>query len=101
MSRFAKGFRVASALFVLLNLVVIFVPITVCTQENYPTLTWTTFDYMKSILEKKLPYDKAVLNGISTGQLIWILGFMFLPIILAVITGIWGMVGNERQIFRY
>lgn len=99
MSRFAKGFRIASALCILLNLVVIFVPITVCTQENYPTLTWTTFDYMKSIFEKNLPYNEAVQNRISTGQLIWILGFMFLPIILAVITGIWGMVGNERQIF--
>lgn len=99
MNRFAKGFRVVSGIVMLLNLVAAFVPVTVCTQENYPTLSWTAFDYIKSIFDRKLPYGEAIANEMTSGQLLWIIGLMLLPILLSVITSIWGIVGSERQIF--
>lgn len=99
MNRFAKGFRVISGIVVLLNLVAVFLPVTVCTQENYPTLSWTAFDYIKSIFERKLPYGEAIANEMTSRQMLWIAGLMLLPILLSVITCIWGIVGSARQIF--
>ncbi|MBO5303943.1 MAG: FHA domain-containing protein [Lachnospiraceae bacterium] len=99
MNRGAKGFRVISGMIILFNLVAVFLPITVCTQENYPTLSWTTFDYILHMFSKNLPYGEAAVSEITTRQIIWIAGLMLLPAFLAVITCIWGIVGSARQMF--
>lgn len=99
MNRGAKGFRVVSGIVILLNLVIVFLPITVCTQENYPTLKWSTFDYVVHMFSKNLPYGEAVVHEMALKQMVWIIIFMLLPALLAVITCIWGIVGSARQIF--
>lgn len=99
MNRSAKGFRLVSGILVLLNLVAIFLPITVCTRENYPTETWSALDYVTKVFSRTLPYDEAAGNEMTLLQMIWILGLMILPALLAVITSIWGIVGSARQIF--
>lgn len=95
MNRSAKGFRVVSSLFLLLNLVAFFFPVTVRTQENYAALTWRQPDYIKSLFAGELPYDGGM--KIEAVQMIWILCFFVLPVLLVLISGIWGIVGNYMQ----
>ena len=98
MNRSAKGFRLFSGIFVLLNLVAVFLPVTVGKQENYPTQTWSTFDYIKSMFGKALPYGEAEISGITSSQVMFIVGLMIVPLLLAVLAGIWAIVGSARQI---
>ena len=98
MNRSAKGFRLFSGIFVLLNLVAAFLPVTVGKQENYPTQTWSTFDYVRSMFGKALPYGDAEISGITSSQVMFIVGLMIVPLLLAVLAGIWAIVGSARQI---
>ena len=98
MNRFAKGFRLFSGIFVLLNLVAVFLPLTIGKQENYPTQTWSTFDYIRSMFGKALPYGEAEISGITFLQVIFIIGLMIVPLLFAVLAGIWAIVGSAKQI---
>lgn len=98
MNRFAKGFRVLGGIIALGNLIVASMPVTVCTQHNYPTLSWSTFDYVMSILNKQIPSGEIAAIEMTREQMLWIACFMILPIILSVVSCIWGIVGGSRQI---
>ncbi|MBO5373354.1 MAG: FHA domain-containing protein [Lachnospiraceae bacterium] len=99
MNRAAKGFRVFGGILILLNLVAVFLPVTVCTQENYPTLTWSAYDYIRGLFGQNLPYGEAASNDITSEQMLWVAALMIAPVILALIACIWGMVGSARQVF--
>ncbi len=96
MNRSAKGFRVAGSLLVLLNLAAFCLPVAGRTQENYAALKWSQLDYIKNMFGGSLPYGGTE-AGITFTQIIWILCFMALPLLLSVVAGIWGIVGNYRQ----
>ena len=96
MNRSAKGFRVAAGLLVLLNLAAFCLPVTGRTQENYAALKWSQLDYIKNMFGGNRPYGGTE-AGITSTQIIWILCFMALPLLLSVVAGIWGIVGNYRQ----
>lgn len=99
MNRSAKGFRVLSGIFLLMNLVAFFLPVTRRIQENYATVNWSQMDYVKCMFQRCLPHGKeSIVYSISTGQIIWILLLMVLPIIIVLVAGIWGIVGNSKQI---
>lgn len=96
MNRSAKGFRVVSGLFILLNLAAFFFPVTGRVQENYAAIKWYQLDYIKSMFGGSLPYDGKG-AGITVVQTLWILCFVVLPLFLAMIAGIWGIIGNYKQ----
>lgn len=98
MNRSAKGFRVVSSIFILLNIAAFFMPVTARVQENYAALKWSQLDYVKSMFAGGIPFGDHVIVDISVMQMIWIIFLMVLPLILSVITGIWGIVGSYRQI---
>lgn len=97
MNRFAKKFRVFAGLCVLLNLAAVFLPVTRRIQENYPDLTWNQMDYIQSALTKCIPFLEESTVELTGGQSAWILLFMVLPLLLAAIAGIWGIIGSHAQ----
>lgn len=97
MNRSARTFRVLGSIFVLLNLVALFLPMVRRAQENYGELTWTQFDYLKNIVNGRLTGVWAGSGIYYSASRLWIICLILLPVLLSVIAGIWGIVGNERQ----
>lgn len=97
MNRYAKKFRVLSSLCILLNLVALFLPVTRRIQENYGDLTWSQMDYIQGALAKYLPFWGDEVVQLTTEQAGLVFLFMIMPLVLAVIAGIWGMTGNYVQ----
>ncbi|MCI8502760.1 MAG: FHA domain-containing protein [Dorea sp.] len=97
MNRSAKGFRVVSSLFTLLNIAVFFLPVTRRVQENYAALSWQQSAYIKDMFGGGVPFGDGTTVGIEPLQMMCIICFMILPVILSVVAGIWGIVGNYRQ----
>ena len=94
MNRSAKGFRVISGIFVLLNIVAFFLPMTQCVKENYPTKTWSQLDYIINVMGENEPYGTAF----TVSRLVWAGCFIIIPLLLVLIAGIWGIVGSDKQI---
>ncbi len=104
MNRSARTFRVLGSIFVLLNLAALFLPMIRRIQENYGELTWTQFDYLKNMFSGTFTGVWMASGGYFTdsgihytASRVWIICLIFLPLLLSVIAGIWGIVGNERQ----
>lgn len=97
MNRFSKGFRTLGGICILLNLVAFFLPMTQRVQKNYGTLTWTEFDYLKSLFEQRLPAGEGEHFAAAGMQSVWILLLMILPLLLSLAAGIWGIVGSFKQ----
>lgn len=90
MNRSAKTFRVLSSLFVLMNLFALFLPFVQRELKYYGKDTWTGFDLLKCMFGNPLYGNESV----ST---LLVIGLILLPILLSLVAGIWGIVGNERQ----
>lgn len=97
MNRFAKKFRIFSSLCMLLNLVALFVPVTRCIQENYPDITYHQLDYICNVPAKWFSFSPGNALELTDGQVGWILLFMVLPLVLSVVSGIWGIAGSQVQ----
>lgn len=101
MERLAKYSRNICGFLLVANIIVaLFVPITKRVQENYDTVSYTQFDYMRSMCSGELP--KAADNNeveIMTSQIMFIIFLMILPALIALSGGIYGIVGSPRQIF--
>ena len=98
MERFAKKFRVTASICILLELAAAFLPFLKRVQENYPDVTWNQLNYIQGAFtaltkgtEQKLP------EVLTSGQAVWVLIFMLLPLLIAVAAGVWGMVGDHTQ----
>lgn len=98
MERFAKKFRVMGSIAILLELAAAFLPFIKRVQENYPDVTWNQLNYIQGAFtaltkgtEQKLP------EVLTSGQAVWVLIFMLLPLLVAVTAGVWGMVGDHTQ----
>lgn len=96
MNRSAKIFRVISSICILLNLAAFFLTVTMRTQENYATLKWSQFDYIKGIFDRG--HIGAPIPNIEFAQILWILIFMAAPFILTIVHGIYEIVKNSRQL---
>lgn len=94
MNRLAKNCRIISGLLMFCNIVAFFLPMTVRTQENYPTLKLSQFDFVKNLFQKSLPYG----NDISTGQMIWILILILLPLVLSIASGVQEFRSKRREV---
>ena len=98
MERFAKKFRVMGSIAILLELAAAFLPFIKRVQENYPDVTWNQLNYIQGAFtaltkgtEQKLP------EVLTSGQAVWVLIFMLLPLLIAVTAGVWGVVGDHTQ----
>lgn len=97
MNRFAKKFRVLGSLCILVNLFALFLPVTRRVQENYADLTWSQADYIKGALGRYLTFFGVETTDVTSVSVGWVLLFMVLPLLLALIAGIWGLAGSSVQ----
>lgn len=88
MARCARLFRTMGGLFLLADITVLFLPVLVIRQDNYPTIRYSQFDFIKQLFMVRL----------SSEQMAVIIAFILLPAFLALIFGVIGVVGSERQI---
>lgn len=98
MERFAKKFRVMGSICILLELVTLFLPFMKRVQENYPDDIWSRLDYIQGAIGTftgNVPVDLP--QTFTTTQAAWILALMALPLVLAVVACVWGIVGDHRQ----
>lgn len=98
MERFAKRFRVMGSICILLELVTLFLPFMKRVQENYPDDIWSRLDYIQGAIGTftgNVPVDLP--QTFTTTQAAWILALMALPLVLAVVACVWGIVGDHRQ----
>jgi len=94
MNRLGKGLRVLGGVLILCNIIIFFLPMTQSIRENYPTKTWSQLQYVTNVMSDGEPY----MTSFATNRMIWVLCLIVLPVLLAALTGIWGIVGDDRQI---
>ena len=94
MNRLGKGFRLTGGIFALINVVLFFLPMTQSVRVNYPTKIWSQLSYVTQVTGDGEPY----LTGYTTERLMWVGGLIVLPLLLSALTGIWGIVGDDRQL---
>ncbi len=98
MDRYAKRWRMAGGLLILFHLLVFFLPVTNRVQENYATLQWSQYDYLKNMLHGILPHGTETPVSLEGEQKVFIICFMIIPILFVLAAGIYGVVGSSRQI---
>ncbi len=98
MERFAKSFRAFAGLFVLVNLAAFFLPYGMRVQKNYGTLQWSPLAYFQYLVEGVLPHGTEAAVRISMEQSIVLVALLGLPVVLAFVAGVGGIVGSPRQI---
>ena len=97
MNRFAKTFRVLASLCVLLNMASLFLPAVKRVQDNYSDLVWTQVDYIQGMLARLIPSLERGEVAVTNNQALWVFCFMFLPAVVSLAAGIWGIVGSQVQ----
>lgn len=98
MDRMAKKWRTAAGMLLLISLVALFLPITNRVQENYATLQWSPYDYLEQMQQGNLPSGTENAVSLSGKQMAFLICFMMLPMLLALLAGIYGVIGSSRQI---
>ncbi len=93
MNRKAKNLRIAGSVCILLNIIIFFLPMAKCDNHPYGIDHYPQWKYVSQALKAEAPYA----GEWTTGRLIWILAFIVLPLLVSLIAGIWGIVGNDRQ----
>lgn len=94
MNRLGKGFRALGGVFVLLNLIVFFMPVTQSVRENYPTKEWSQLQYVMNVISDGEPY----FTEYTMSRVLWVIFLVVLPVIMSALAGIWGIVGDDEQI---
>lgn len=96
MDHVSKGLRISCGLAMLVSLIGYVLPWVIITQENYPALSASLLDYVKAVFAGQiLPMTGSEPLGIMRIAIIVV--FVMLPACIAVFAGIWGIVGNARQ----
>lgn len=93
MNRKAKNLRIAGSSSILLNIIIFFLPMVKFCPANYPAERFSQWDYVYRVFTAQAPYGEEY----STGRFMWVLFLIILPLLISLVAGIWGMVGNERQ----
>lgn len=97
MDHVSKGLRISCGLAMLVSLIGYVLPWVVITQENYPALSASLLDYIKAVFVGRI-LPMTVNEPLGTMRMAIIVVFVMLPACIAVFAGIWGIVGNARQI---
>lgn len=97
MNRSARVFRVMGSIFVLLNLTALFLPLIRRVQGNYGELTWTPLDYVKNLFSGEFPGVWEGEGILWRAPALWVICLVLLPLLLSVVAGVWGIVGNDKQ----
>lgn len=95
MECYAKGFRSFGGFLLLLNLVAFFLPVTVCTQVGYQPVRWSQLSYVQSLFGHANSSEYAI--ALSQKQILLVVFVMVLPLLLSLLAGILGILGNPRQ----
>lgn len=94
MNRKAKGLRIAGGIGILLNIIFLFLPMTKCQPENYPVERFSQLDYITKMFSDEAPYC----NAYTAGRIVWVMVLILIPVIISIVAGIWGIIGDDRQI---
>lgn len=97
MDRLAKKWRTAAGILLLISLVALFLPVTNRVQENYATIQWSPYDYLEQMQQGNLPSGTEDAVSLSGKQTVFLICFMIVPILLALLAGIYGVIGSSRQ----
>lgn len=98
MDHLAKKWRTAAGILLLISLAALFLPVTKRVQENYATLQWSPYDYLEQMQQGNLPSGTENAVSLSGKQTAFLVCFMIVPILLALLAGIYGVIGSSRQI---
>lgn len=93
MNRLGKGLRATGGVFVLLNIIIFFLPLSQRVLTNYPTKFWSQLQYVMNVQTVEEPFMAAY----TPSRLIWCICLLILPLVLSALTGIWGILGDEKQ----
>ena len=99
MDRLAKSIRISCGIVLLANLAGWFLPWVSITQENYPTLTASPWNYISAMFTGKGDaLTMTAANAFSATQKILIVLCMIVSACVVLLFGIWGIVGGPKQI---
>lgn len=99
MDRLAKSMRIGCGIVLLANLAGWFLPWVSITQENYPTLTASLWNYIYALLGGKTDALTMTASDAFTGtQKAIIIVCMLLAAAIILLFGIWGVVGGPKQL---
>lgn len=97
MNQKARGLRIACGIVILLNVIVLFIPMTKCSIESYSPVLYSQFDYVINVTSSAEPYYA----DYTTGRFFWMFCFILLPCILSLVAGVWGIVASEKKNFSW
>ena len=99
MDRLAKSIRISCGIVLLANLAGWFLPWVSITQENYPTLTASPWNYISAMFTGKGDaLTMTAANAFSATQKMLIVLCMIVSACVVLLFGIWGIVGGPKQI---
>ncbi len=93
MNRLGKNLRVIGGVFMLLNLIIFFLPLTQRVWTHYPTKRWSQLQYVLNIRTVEEPF----LTAYTPSRMIWCICLLILPVLLSILAGIWGILGDDKQ----
>lgn len=94
MNHFARWVRTLGGILLLMHLVCFFLPFMIVRQDNYPTKTYSAYSEVKRLFAHGITQFGSGVNGQEIGLL---LGSVMIPLLLAVVCGIWGIFGSRTQ----
>jgi len=95
MNRLAKFFRISDGIFLLAGIMAVFLPLFVISQENYPIIQYSGFDYIKSLFGHGGVNSG---NGLQGNELIIVIFLVIVPLLLSLVSGIISITGSTKQI---
>lgn len=102
MDRSAKSVRTVCGLFLLVNLAIFFLPVTQIERQNSAgksELAYSQIDYITGMADGELPHDEYLaVDAFEGNAYVLVILFMVFPFLVSVVAGIYGIVGNPRQI---
>ena len=94
MNRLARWVRTLGGIFLLMHLVCFFLPFLIVKQENYPTRTYSAYSEVKRLFAHGITQFG---SGVDNNEIALLIGSVILPLLLAVIFGVWAIFGNKTQ----
>ncbi len=102
MDRSAKSVRTVCGLFLLINLAVFFLPVTLIERQNSAgksELAYSQIDYITGMTDGELPHDEyLVVDTFEGNAYVLVIFFMIFPLLFSIVAGIYGIAGNPRQV---
>lgn len=97
MNQKTRGLRIACGIVILLNFIILFVPMTRCSEEGFSPILYSQFDYIVNVTSGAEPY----FADYTTERFFWMFFFIVAPCILSMVAGIWGIVVSEKKNYSW